>query len=257
MAHIKRFEEFRANKKSEPINELFNSKEKDASKKALEDKMKEFQDKGFEVNAELLMKKAEENKFRGELKAVKSKKSGKVMVIYKDGLTNLQKIASAKRESFDTMDEEEEILNNEEETEEDEFEAIEEEEEFDCDEYEIDNLEDLDSSEEIEEEFEEFDGDDEDPEAVHEFFKSKSKKEELEKSKKEVEAALAKYDGKDVVLDKDFILKAAEENSYRGEVLHRKSKKDGKYHVFYKDGLTKLQKLATTASGVKGQAINR
>ncbi|NIQ14280.1 MAG: hypothetical protein GTO02_07710 [Candidatus Dadabacteria bacterium] len=46
------------------------------------------------MNRDALLRQAAENKFRGELKPIKSRKSGKWMAIYKPGLTTLQKIGS-------------------------------------------------------------------------------------------------------------------------------------------------------------------
>lgn len=244
MAQVKRFEEFRADKKSESVNEFFKSKEKKAeltaTKKAFEDKLKEFKDKGFEVDAEFLTKKAEENKYRGELKAVKSKKSGKVMVIYKEGLTKLQKIASGSGSSTrnENVEIEEEIDEIDEIDEMDE--SIDEMEEFDCSDYEDEDEEDEEDVEDIMEEVEEF----EDEEEVENLTEGV----DAVKAVADLEAKMDEYEAKKFIVKRDVLLQKAKENKYRGELKAVKSRRSGKVMVIYKDGLTKLQRLATGAN---------
>lgn len=255
MAHIKRFEEFRADKGT-TVNELFNSKAKAAelekAKAAFDGKIKEYQGKNFEVDEEGLRKKAEANKYRGELKAIKSAKSGKIIVIYKDGLTNLQKIASGtgsmtRGENLDVSEEADmDEMESEEGTEgtTDSMDEMDEEfEEYDCDEYEND----MDSEEEEEEdEIEEFDFDeDEDIANVMERYNKVNEGKDLAEAQAEIEKQMDELAAKNYVVNKEVLLKQAKENKFRGNLKPVKSAKSGKIMVIYQPGLSKLQKLAS------------
>jgi len=274
MAHIKRFEEFRTEKNStneSAVNELFKSKEKaaelEASKKAFAEKLDEYEGKGFEVNREGLTKKAEENKYRGELKAVKSRKSGKVIVIYKDGLTKLQKIASGTgqltrgenvdaegaevAEGAETTNESEEAASEEEGGEEnaEEMNEMDDFEEMDCDEYEMDmNMEDGDEDADME--LEEFDFEDEESfEDVMERYNELNEAKDLAQAEADLNTQMDEYEGKNFVVNRELLMKKAKENKFRGNLRPVKSRKSGKVIVIYQDGLTKLQKLGQSAGG--------
>jgi hypothetical protein len=264
MAHIKRFEEFRTELNStneSATNELFKSKEKkadlEAAKKAFDEKLGEYEKKGFEVNKEALIKKAEDNKYRGELKAIKSKKSGKVIVIYQDGLTKLQKIASGtgamtRGESVEVSESEEMEMEMDMEAEgEDEDEEaemhneMEEYEEMDCDEYEM-GMED----EDAEMEMEEFDfEDEEDLSDVMERYNELNEKKDLAQAQADLEKQMDEYEEKNFVVNRESLLKKAKDNKFRGNLRPVKSRKSGKVVVIYQDGLTKLQKLGQSAGG--------
>jgi len=240
MAHIKRFEEFR--KENNSINELFKSKEKaadkEAAKDAFEDKLKELEGKGYTTDVDYLTKQAEDNKYRGTLKPVKSRKSGKVMVIYKDGLTNLQKFASGsggaisnedvdfeeeETEEYDenTFDDVDENVDFEEETEEEET----EEDEFDLTEY--DN--------------------------VQELFGSKEKKAEKEKAEKEIKSKIEKGIEDGYKGDLSKLMATAKKNKFRGKISLMKDNNPKSGHkgmILYKAGTSNLQKLASGSGGL-------
>lgn len=256
MAHVKRFEEFRAEKNStnESVNELFKSKEKAAqkekAKKELMAKLDEYEKKGYDVRREELVKKAEDNKFRGELVPVKSKKSGKVVVIYKDGLTKLQKVASGtgaltKGESVEEnsdmdmdsdMDSDMDIDPDMDMEEDEDVNETEDFEEMDCDEYE----EGMYDEEEVDESHDDEDEDCDEDEDINEAKDLAVAKEEFEKQLDELEE-------KGYVVNRKVLMEQAEENKFRGNFKPVKSKKSGKVVVIYQKGLTKLQKLGQSA----------
>jgi flagellar hook protein FlgE len=207
------------------------------------------------VNKEALTKKAEDNKYRGELKAIKSKKSGKVIVIYQDGLTKLQKIASGtgamtRGESVEVSESEEMEMDMEAEGEDEDEEAemhneMDEYEEMDCDEYEM-GMED----EDAEMEMEEFDfEDEEDLSDVMERYNELNEKKDLAQAQADLEKQMDEYEEKNFVVNRESLLKKAKDNKFRGNLRPVKSRKSGKVVVIYQDGLTKLQKLGQSAGG--------
>jgi len=94
-----------------------------------------------------------------------------------------------------------------------------------------------------EENHDEHEGDMEEAEETNELFNSKKKKEELEKAKQEFEKKLAEYKDKGFKVKEDVLRKKAEQNKYRGRLMGVKGQ------VIYKDGLTKMQKMAAGSSG--------
>lgn len=225
MAHIKTFEEHRS-ASNKPVNEFFNSKKKKdeiaSSKKEFEKQLKDFEDKGFTVQTDFLTKKAEENKFRGQL-VPRKKRDGTPVVIYKDGLTKLQKIATGtgsmtRGESLDNEDLEE----------------------FDTDEYEDDD--------DINEE-DEFDSSDDVEQEILDLIERESRspeedEEDEEDEESKLERKLSIYEKRNFIVKKSLILEKARNNNFKGETTIYKSKKTGKTVVGYKEGLSKLEKLA-------------
>lgn len=106
MKHLKTFEQFSQEYNAGHVDEIFGFGKKtmeqmlEKAPEAFMTKLKEMEDmaaKGGEkvvFNKENLVKQAYENKFRGELKAIPSRGDGRLHIIYKDGLSTIQKIAA-------------------------------------------------------------------------------------------------------------------------------------------------------------------
>lgn len=105
MKHLKTFEQYSQEYNSGAVEEGFFSKKTPEQKlekapDAFKAKLKEMEDmaaKGgekvvFDKNS--LINKAYDNSFRGELKSIPSRGDGKIHVLYKDGLSTIQKIAA-------------------------------------------------------------------------------------------------------------------------------------------------------------------
>lgn len=272
MAHVKRFEDFRKENMSKPVNEFFNSKKKAAelekAKSKIVAKLDELEKDGVEFDREAIMKKAEANKFRGSVIGIKA--GGKKRVIYKDGLSNLQKIASGtgsmtvgesaefeaeeemeemEEEAEEEMEEEIEESNEEDfsdfqnlsdmsveedETEdetEEEVEELELEEEEDCGEFDCELEEEEEGTlEEVDFEIE----DDMSDEEIEEAFKAFEKRKTISYKKAKLVEDIAAFEAKGVFVNKDLILKEAAKCKYAGNLKAVKSKKTNKAILMYK-----------------------
>lgn len=90
-------------------------------------------------------------------------------------------------------------------------------------------------------------------EGLRDFLGVKSK-EDMSSGQEAFNAELAKYEGKNIVVNKEALLRQAVENKFRGKLVPVKSRKSGKWILIYREGKSGLQKLATGTTGLTGGA---
>jgi len=103
MKRIKSLKEFKdAKKLNENVDEFLGTKT-EVTEDQFVDMIDVFRDKDMMINDEVLLKKAREDQFKGDLKPVKSKKSGQVVLIYRPSINIGSSMAPATSESTDEL----------------------------------------------------------------------------------------------------------------------------------------------------------
>jgi len=89
MKHIKSHKEFKEFKEAKKLNENvdeFISVSNEVTEEQFIKMIDVFRDKDMMINDEVLLKKAREDQFKGDLKPVRSKKSGQIILIYRPSI---------------------------------------------------------------------------------------------------------------------------------------------------------------------------